>query len=138
MGGFNSDDYGDNPDGPLADACPSDDGESIFDRYGCDDYDDGWSDQMMIVQEIEGPPGGAKGCSDDDQDGWVDDAILSDRFPENWKQALDTDRDAFGDNHGPDCCNVVRINPEAGDYFPYNPIQYQDDGVTMEIILMTR
>ena len=50
---------------------------------------------------------GQLGCSDDDQDGWVDDAILGDRFPENWKQALDTDRDTFGDNHGPDCCNVT-------------------------------
>ncbi len=124
-----SDGYGDNPSGPNADACLSDYGESYIDRFGCEDYDDdGWSD---LNDDCAGDSGtswwGQQGCSDDDQDGWVDDAILGDRFPENWKQALDTDRDTFGDNHGPDCCEVeLEGLARPGDYFPYNPIQYED------------
>ena len=50
---------------------------------------------------------GQLGCSDDDQDGWVDDAHSWRQIPKNWKQAIDSDRDTFGDNHGPDCCNVT-------------------------------
>lgn len=124
-----SDGYGDNPSGPQADACSSTSGTSIYDRYGCEDYDgDGWSDANDDCSSDDGTSWwGQVGCSDDDQDGWVDDAILGDRFPENWKQALDTDRDTFGDNHGPDCCDVDLESIERpGDYFPYNPIQYAD------------
>ena len=124
-----SDGYGDNPSGPHADACVSDPGDSHYDRFGCDDYDDdGWSDQNDDCASDRGTSWwGQYGCSDDDQDGWVDDAILGDRFPENWKQALDTDRDTFGDNHGPDCCDVeLEGLVRPGDYFPYNPVQYAD------------
>jgi len=124
-----SDGFGDNPSGPHADACVSDFGESIYDRFGCDDYDDdGWSDVNDDCVDEDGTSWwGQWGCSDDDQDGWVDDAILGDRFPENWKQSLDTDRDTFGDNHGPDCCDVeLEGLVRPGDYFPYNPVQYAD------------
>jgi len=124
-----SDGFGDNPHGPQADACSSDYGESMYDRFGCDDYDsDGWSDVNDDCANNGGTSWwGQWGCADDDQDGWVDDAILGDRFPENWKQALDTDRDTFGDNHGPDCCNVeLESIQRTGDYFPYNPAQQTD------------
>ena len=58
-----------------------------------------------------------------DQDGWSDnDASYfdGDVFKGNWKQALDTDGDGFGDNHGVDCCAVpVFDSPTpAGRPFP--------------------
>ena len=127
-----SDGYGDNPNGPLADACPSDDGTSMYDRYGCEDYDnDGWSD---AIDDCAGDSGTSwwalVGCEDNDQDGWAENTasfVGGDKFPENWKQALDTDSDTFGDNHGPDCCYVeLEGMQRPGDYFPYNPLQYQD------------
>ena len=125
-----SDGFGDNTLGPQPDACVSEFGESIYDRFGCDDYDeDGWSDANDDCVNNDGTSWwGQLGCSDDDQDGWVDDAILGDRYPENWKQALDTDRDTFGDNHGPDCCNVTLESTPSGpgDLFPYNPLQQAD------------
>ena len=124
-----SDGFGDNPSGPHADACPSDHGESNLDRFGCDDYDeDGWSDANDDCNDDDGTSWwGELGCSDDDQDGWTDDPIKGDRFPENWKQALDSDLDTFGDNHGPDCCNVeLESIQRAGDYFPYNAVQHAD------------
>ena len=125
-----SDGFGDNSLGPQSDACISDFGESIYDRFGCEDYDgDGWSDANDDCVNNDGTSWwGELGCSDDDQDGWVDDPIKGDRFPENWKQALDTDRDTFGDNHGPDCCNVTLESTPSGpgDLFPYNPLQQAD------------
>ena len=36
----------------------------------------------------------------------------SDVFKGNWKQALDTDGDGFGDNHGVDICAVPRLRPQ--------------------------
>jgi hypothetical protein len=123
-----NDGYGDNPLGPSPDECPAILGISSFDRNGCGDYDgDGWSD---IFDDCVNDAGtswwGRYGCDDDDQDGWADD---DDRFPTNWKQALDTDRDTFGDNHGPDCCNVTvlgEVETSIPDLFPYNPLQHQD------------
>ena len=91
-----SDGYGDNPNGPLADACPSDDGPSMYDRYGCEDYDnDGWSDAFDDCAGDSGTSWWALvGCEDNDQDGWAENTasfVGGDKFPENWKQALDTD-----------------------------------------------
>ncbi|MCS5538068.1 MAG: hypothetical protein NZ770_08175, partial [Candidatus Poseidoniaceae archaeon] len=72
---------------------------------------------------------GRFGCADLDQDGWSDnDAtwIGGDRFGTNWKQALDTDLDGYGDNHGPDCCNTEFDN-KMPDLFPYNNKQWEDN-----------
>ena len=127
-----SDGYGDNSVGPQPDACPSDEGYSMYDRYGCDDFDDdGWSDVNDDCVSDDGVSWwGQFGCDDDDQDGWVDDGILGDRYPTNWKQALDTDRDSYGDNHGPDCCNVTVLGVtevNVPDLFPYNRMQWEDN-----------
>ena len=127
-----SDGFGDNSEGPQADMCPSSSGHSKFDRHGCDDYDqDGWSDANDDCVSDDGFSWwGQLGCDDDDQDGWVDDGILGDRYPTNWKQALDTDRDSYGDNHGPDCCNVTVLGVtevNVPDLFPYNRMQWEDN-----------
>ncbi len=127
-----ADGFGDNPAGPQPDACTSDTGDSIYDRFGCDDFDDdGWSDENDDCVNDDGMSWwGQYGCDDDDQDGWVDDGILGDRYPTNWKQALDTDRDSYGDNHGPDCCNVTVLGQtevNVPDLFPYNRMQWEDN-----------
>ncbi|MGY8745536.1 MAG: hypothetical protein ACKVG2_03190 [Candidatus Poseidoniales archaeon] len=127
-----NDGYGDNPLGPSPDECPAIPGTSKFDRSGCGDYDgDGWSDVSDDCANDDGTSWwGRYGCDDDDQDGWVDDGVIGDRFPTNWKQALDTDRDTFGDNHGPDCCNVTvlgEVETSIPDLFPYNRMQWEDD-----------
>ena len=130
-----SDGFGDNSLGPLSDECPSSFGLSIYDRNGCDDYDeDGWSD---IIDDCVNGDGtswwGYYGCDDYDQDGWADnDATFvdGDRYPTNWKQALDSDRDSFGDNHGPDCCDVTvlgSVESSVPDLFPYNRMQWEDN-----------
>ena len=128
------DGYGDNPEGQQPDACPSDNGDSTIDRYGCEDYDDdGWSDTNDDCNDDDGTSWwGRKGCLDGDQDGWADgDATyIGDYFPTNWKQAIDSDGDRIGDNHGPDCCETetetsgLSIIP---DVFPYNHMQWKDD-----------
>ena len=130
-----SDGFGDNPLGPLPDSCTATAGTSIYDRFGCADYDgDGWSDLTDDCVNDDGMSWwGRKGCNDFDQDGWSDnDAVYvgGDRYPTNWKQALDSDRDSFGDNHGPDCCNVTifgEVEVSVPDLFPYNRMQWKDD-----------
>lgn len=127
-----SDGFGDNPNGPMADACQTTSGFSIYDVFGCSDYDgDGWSDSGDDCVNDDGMSWwGEKGCDDYDQDGWTDDGILGDRYPTNWKQALDTDRDSYGDNHGPDCCNVTVLGVtevSVPDLFPYNRMQWEDN-----------
>ena len=129
-----SDGYGDNPSGEQPDDCPSETGDSSIDRFGCEDYDgDGWSDINDDCNDDDGTSWwGRKGCSDIDQDGWADgDATyIGDLFPTNWKQAIDSDGDRIGDNHGPDCCETnsessgISIIP---DVFPYNPMQWEDE-----------
>jgi hypothetical protein len=126
------DDYGDNPLGPTPDACPTDAGTSAFIFQGCDDYDtDGYRDDIDGCDQDGGTSWIDRfGCEDLDQDGWSDnDASYfdGDVFKSNWKQALDTDGDGFGDNHGVDCC-AVPIDPNAGpgDLFPYLASQYTD------------
>ena len=125
------DGFGDNPLGPSPDACPSEIGYSIYDRNGCDDYDaDGWSDLIDDCVNDDGTSWwGRYGCDDLDQDGWIDDGVYGDRYPTNWKQALDSDRDSFGDNHGPDCCDVTvlgELETNTPDVFPYNRKQWED------------
>ena len=43
---------------------------------------------------------------------------------------MDTDRDSYGDNHGPDCCNVTVLGVtevNVPDLFPYNRMQWEDN-----------
>ena len=130
-----SDGYGDNPLGPVPDACPSQNGKSYIDRFGCDDYDeDGWSDVADDCVNDDGMSWWALvGCDDLDQDGWADNSptfVSGDIFPTNWKQAIDSDGDRIGDNHGPDCCETVLETSELAqtpDLFPYNNKQWKDD-----------
>ncbi|MBT4066875.1 MAG: hypothetical protein HOE76_06625 [Euryarchaeota archaeon] len=126
------DGFGDNPLGPSPDECPSTPGGSSYDRSGCADWDgDGWSDVADDCGTDDGTSWwGELGCDDLDQDGWTDDGVLGDRYPTNWKQALDTDRDSFGDNHGPDCCDVTvlgELETNTPDVFPYNRKQWEDN-----------
>ena len=128
------DHYGDNPDGPMADACPSVSGTSAHIEAGCPDIDtDGWSNSLDACTDDGGTSWIDRyGCEDRDQDGWSDNLgsyLNGDVFYSNWKQALDTDGDGFGDNHGPDCCATV-LEPSGAstlpDVFPYLASQYQD------------
>ncbi len=129
------DGYGDNPLGPSPDECPSVSGTSSIDVKGCADFDgDGWSDANDDCVNDDGTSWwGRYGCEDYDQDGWSDNDVgftSGDRFPTNWKQALDSDRDSFGDNHGPDCCNVTvlgQLEINVPDLFPYNHMQWEDN-----------
>ena len=126
------DNYGDNPLGPLADACPNDAGSSSFIFQGCDDYDfDGFRDNIDGCDDAGGTSWIDRfGCEDRDQDGWSDNLLGyadGDEFYSNWKQALDTDGDGFGDNHGVDCCaTALDPNADSGDLFPYLASQYDD------------
>ena len=127
-----TDGYGDNPLGPEADSCISEQGTSTYDVFGCIDYDnDGWSNAADDCSSDDGMSWwGSLGCDDYDQDGWVDDGVIGDRYPTNWKQALDSDRDSFGDNHGPDCCDVTVLGEtetNTPDLFPYNRMQWEDE-----------
>ena len=126
------DGFGDNPLGPLADQCPSSAGPSSYVVYGCADFDgDGFSDDIDGCDSSGGTSWIDRfGCEDLDQDGWSDNGATyfdGDVYKGNWKQALDTDGDGFGDNHGVDCCSV-ELDPNAGpgDLFPYIASQYAD------------
>lgn len=127
------DNFGDNPLGPLPDACPTDAGFSSFIFQGCDDFDyDGYRDDIDACDDEAGTSWIDRfGCEDLDQDGWSDNDAQyfdGDVFKANWKQALDTDGDGFGDNHGVDCCAIPVFDPNAGpgDLFPYLASQYAD------------
>ncbi|MCH1461274.1 MAG: FG-GAP-like repeat-containing protein, partial [Candidatus Poseidonia sp.] len=127
------DNHGDNPLGPLPDACPTTSGLSSYIIFGCEDYDaDGYKDSIDGCDDAGGTSWIDRyGCEDLDQDGWSDnDATYydGDQFKSNWKQALDTDGDGFGDNHGVDCCSIPVYDPNAGpgDLFPYLASQYED------------
>ena len=127
------DNHGDNPLGPLPDACPTTSGLSSYIIFGCEDYDaDGYKDSIDGCDDVGGTSWIDRyGCGDLDQDGWSDnDATYydGDQFKSNWKQALDTDGDGFGDNHGVDCCSIPVYDPNAGpgDLFPYLASQYED------------
>ena len=124
--------YGDNPLGPLPDACPNASGTSAFLQQGCDDFDtDGFRDEIDGCDDEGGTSWIDRfGCEDRDQDGWSDNLggyIDGDQFYSNWKQAIDTDDDGFGDNHGVDCCaTALDPNANSGDLFPYLASQYSD------------
>ena len=126
------DGYGDNVNGPLSDACPTQSGTSSLLTLGCFDADgDGYDDLTDDCNTAFGTSWlGRIGCSDFDQDGWVDwnsQYPYGDIFSDNWKQAFDTDGDSYGDNHGPDCCDTwYDSNAPPGDAFPYDPKQYTD------------
>jgi hypothetical protein len=73
-----SDGFGDDPNGHEGDACPSERGQSFFDRLGCRDSDgDGWSDPS---QDWPASPWGT-----------------ADAFPTDRMQWEDLDEDGFGD-----------------------------------------
>jgi hypothetical protein len=87
---FDYDGYGDNqePGATSPDACPLQNGNSLYDRLGCQDSDgDGWSDPDS--DEMAHPFGSA------------------DTFPAQVDQWRDTDGDGYGDNltgHRGDAC----------------------------------
>ena len=124
--------FGDNPLGPLPDACPTDAGVSSYVVQGCADYDtDGFRDEIDGCDDQGGTSWIDRfGCEDRDQDGWSDNLlgyVDGDQYYSNWKQALDTDGDGFGDNHGVDCCaTAIDPNANSGDLFPYLASQYSD------------
>jgi len=126
-----SDNYGDNPLGPLGDDCPTTAGSSgYYGLHGCPDYDfDGFADQIDDCGNDFGTSWIDRfGCEDADQDGWSDNGqgyIDGDKYPDNWKISLDSDGDTYGDNHGPDCCDTI-FDPSVGDEFPYIASQYKD------------
>ena len=82
------DTFGDNPNGHLADDCPSVNGTSTVDRNGCTDSDsDGWSDQR-------------------------------DAFPTLPSQWNDTDGDEFGDNWNDPSFDDRFLALGYGQYYP--------------------
>ena len=89
------DGYGDNPNGTTPDGCPNVAGTSVWDQYGCPDYDgDGWSDagDDFINDSTQ--------WSDTDGDGYGDNpnGNMSDAFPTDSTQWVDADGDGYGDN----------------------------------------
>ena len=118
------DGYGDNEFGTRGDACPTIEGNSTLDRFGCVDNDgDGWSDDGDAF------PLESSQYVDRDGDGWGDNqtegAALIDVFPSDGTQWNDTDGDGRGDN---------RFGTE-GDWFPEDPTRWADtdrDGVADE------
>tara|TARA_B100000609_G_scaffold126252_1_gene100497 strand:+ start:179 stop:2563 length:2385 start_codon:yes stop_codon:yes gene_type:complete len=75
------DGYGDNPTGTTPDGCPTVNGFSIEDRYGCPDSDlDGYSDpdeNWTTVQGADALPSDGTQWSDGDGDGYGDNALGS-------------------------------------------------------------
>ena len=91
------DGYGDNP-APATnpDACISQFGTSMQDRFGCPDADgDGWSD-------------------------------AGDWAPNDVEQWADSDGDGYGDQYYYDVINIVFHTNQRGDAFPNNPTQWND------------
>ncbi len=121
------DGFGDNPDGPSADKCPSLEGYSEYGHHGCGDIDgDGFANSIDDCASSGKSWRDTIGCPDTDGDGWSDPSGEpgwdGDRHPTNWMQAIDTDGDGRYDNHGPDCCGQ---NAEP-DEFPLDPQQWVD------------
>ena len=126
------DGYGDNALGPLYDSCESTNAPSSYYTYGCLDYDnDGYADVDDACNDDAGESWiDRKGCDDYDQDGWSNNKfnyLDGDVFIFNWKLALDSDGDGYGDNSGQDCCITEYDSTQPdGDLFPFNPSQYKD------------
>jgi alpha-tubulin suppressor-like RCC1 family protein len=118
------DGYGDNEFGTRGDSCPTLEGYSTKDVYGCPDSDsDGWSDNGDAF------PFADSQWADRDGDGWGDNqsagAEFVDQFPSDGTQWNDTDGDGHGDN---------KYGTE-GDWFPNDPERWADsdrDGVADE------
>ena len=76
------DGYGDNPEGTTPDGCPSINGFSVEDRYGCPDGDlDGYSDpdeNWSSLQGADALPSDGTQWSDGDGDGYGDNALGTD------------------------------------------------------------
>ena len=127
-----NDGYGENQHGPQSDDCPNVPGTSVHLIQGCNDLDgDGYDDLTDNCNSAYGFSWLDRyGCTDFDQDGWSDynsQYRFGDVFPDNWKQAFDSDGDSYGDNHGPDCCDTwYDTDARTGDLFPFNPRQYTD------------
>jgi len=130
------DGFGDNQDGPMFDSCPTESGQSIFVIFGCSDFEsDGFPDSIDSCADQTGISWIDRyGCTDSDQDGWSDNTFthfFGDKFIDNWKQAIDSDGDGVGDNHGPDCCNTYYpwgeiLSSKDPDVFPYLWTQWKD------------
>ena len=119
------DGYGDNEFGTRGDSCPTEEGYSTKDVYGCLDSDsDGWSViwvthslKHLLSSQIETAMAGVT----INQKG----AELVDLFPSDGTQWNDTDGDGHGDN---------KYGTE-GDWFPNDPDRWADtdrDGVADE------
>ncbi|MBT3771955.1 MAG: hypothetical protein HOF90_03550 [Euryarchaeota archaeon] len=83
-----------------------------------DDDNDNFPDVEDDCPNVAGSSylGGAKGCSDDDEDGWGD---TSDAFPFDGTQWDDGDEDGYGDNpfgSYPDSCPLIGGNSSADRY----------------------
>ena len=146
------DGYGDNPGGFNGDAFPNDgaqwedtDGDGFGDNFVDSDGDgisEGNSDVCPTVSGNSLDPS-TRGCTDSDQDGFVDPV---DVFPTDPFQWADADGDGWGDNtavpSGDDCVDVYGKSfennrhgcPDADfdgwadvdDVFPYDTLQWKD------------
>jgi WD40 repeat protein len=147
-----NDGYGDNPGGFNGDAFPNDgtqwddtDGDGFGDNFVDADGDgvsEGNSDVCPTVSGNSLDPT-TRGCTDSDQDGFVDPV---DVFPTDPFQWADADGDGWGDNtgvpSGDDCVDVYGKSyennrhgcPDADfdgwadvdDVFPYDTLQWKD------------
>ena len=120
------DGYGENPDAPSVDQCPTIVGYSAYGHHGCGDIDgDGFANAVDDCTNSGKSWRDTFGCGDHDGDGWSTATGAAgwdgDRYPTNWMQALDTDGDGRPDNHGPDCCGGG-----YPDEFPLDPQQWVD------------
>jgi hypothetical protein len=110
-----SDGYGDNLYGYQGDKCPTTNGNSSIDSFGCLDLDgDGYSN---LGDAFDNNP---TQWLDTDGDGYGDNTTLGalqiDTFPSDGTQWEDSDGDGHGDNpYGTE-----------GDWFPNNPDRWED------------
>jgi hypothetical protein len=116
------DGFGDEFNGLQGDACPSVDGNSTEDRFGCIDSDgDGWSDDGDDLPQEQTQ------WKDRDGDGYGENTpgVYPDSFPADGTQWNDSDGDGHGDNpYGTE-----------GDWFPNDVTRWQDsdrDGIANE------
>ena len=110
-----ADGFGDNEFGTRGDSCPTVQGNSTLDIFGCPDSDgDGWSDEGDSFPLISSQ------YADRDGDGWGDNqsegAEQIDAFPSDGTQWVDADGDGHGDN---------KYGTE-GDWFPEDPARWAD------------
>ena len=121
------DGFGENPDAPSVDKCPSLPGTSTYGHHGCGDVDgDGFANTIDDCASSGKSWRDTFGCPDSDGDGWSnpsgDPGWDGDYSMSNWMQSRDTDGDGRSDNHGPDCCGTDGYPDE----FPLDPQQWVD------------